>query len=137
MVTQCLPGFNKYNRKAVAFQFGIVVQLPFLFILRALLGYNWFFDPARMQIQPGLFPIFVTIYTVCMVNHVRQYLPEVEQAVEEALGVKKDVAKKVVRHARSPVSIRAGTTHDTTACLTFTQRFFGLQLMKAGLNHSL
>lgn len=107
------PWYRRYNRRAVWYQFGMYLILPYLSILRALLEYSWFWDSAGRKLPPHFLNIYHAAYIICVACHIWWRFPELIRTAEEDLVVPlagNDIGKKAL--GRSKPHTNAGMTHS-------------------------
>ena len=109
------PWYRRYNRRAMWFQFGVYLFLPYLSIFRALLAYSWFWDAAGQTVtHRNSFRVFHIGYMLCVAGHVWWRFPELVRTAEELLAeppVLNDVDRNALRKSKPHTS--AGTALHT------------------------
>ncbi|KAL3149269.1 hypothetical protein ABBQ32_002086 [Trebouxia sp. C0010 RCD-2024] len=82
---QCIggPWYKRQVGKAMWYKLGLLLQLPYDVILKALMGFSSCFNPVSMQFQPDFTAVYALVYAICFGVHVYRCFPGPAQPAKQ------------------------------------------------------
>ena len=90
------------------YKLGLLLQLPYDIILKALKGFSWCFDPVSMKFHPNFTAVYVTVYIICIGVHVHSCFPGPQPAKQVRVYTDRECSEI----AWSQICTHAGTTYQ-------------------------